>query len=821
MPSIHVAKTSFPNFLNSMCLSLILALASLLGIGTASAAETRLRECFDFDWRFHLGEEEGDHLTSYREGDWRKIDLPHDWSVELPFSPEFASGTGYLPGGVGWYRKSFQVPEEWQDREVILEFDGVHRNSEVWINGQLVGGRPYGYIPYAVRLTPHLKYGQSNVVVVRVTRKNVADSRWYPGSGIYRHVWLTVTDKVHIEQWGTFVTTPRVTSERADITVSNTVVNEADEDASVRVVTQIVGPEGRILSNQATSAPFAADHSETLAHWHTIENPIRWSTDSPTLYTAVSRIFRNGLLVDEVRTSFGIRTFRFDADDGFFLNGRNTLIKGLCLHHDAGVVGAAVPDKMLERRLRLVKALGANAVRCSHNPMADELYSLCDRIGLLVMDEAFDEWELGKRKWVKGRNVGRAGRFGYNEHFEQWAERDAADMVRRSRNHPSIILWSIGNEIDYPGDPYAHPEFFDPAAPPVEEGSPSATRLAVVAPKLIAAVKKHDPTRPVTMALSSMPTANGIGLANMLDVVGYNYQEQFYRQDHVDFPGRVIYGSENGRGRRSWQAVRDNDYISSLYLWVGFDFLGEAGEWPNHGSRAGVFDTRGMLKPQSFYQKMAWSDEPAVQLLVGAPPEDEWQRRRGFRLADRPRLWKAEAGSIVPVIVTTNCEEIRLTLNGNPIESNYSAQGGFHLARVPYAAGELNVSALRDKEIVTSDTLHAPGTAARLVLSADRKHLLADGQDVAHVEVKVVDENGVTVADSELELTVQVTGAGKLLGIDNGDQDDPTPLASTTKKFWDGRMLAVVQSGREPGGIVLEAAAEGLPNATWKLTAVE
>ncbi|TWT29758.1 Beta-galactosidase [Posidoniimonas corsicana] len=800
---------------------LLLLLSSVCLPGAACAQESPpVRELFDNDWRFQLGELEDGQSPELDDSQWRSLDLPHDWSAEAPFDPEFASGTGYLPGGVGWYRKTFNAPDEWQGREVSLHFDGVYRNSEVWLNGQRVGGRPYGYIPFSVRITPHLNVGGENVIAVRVARDEVADSRWYPGTGIYRHVWLQATDPAHIAQWGTFVTTPRITDERADILVSNTVANESDGQRKLRVVSEVVDPSGAPLSHQTTSVTLPAGGEQTLAHWHIAKEPQRWSTDSPVLYTAVTRVFDGDRLVDQTRTPFGVRSYYFDPNEGFFLNGEPTLIKGLCLHHDAGVVGAAVPDAVLERRLRLVKELGANAVRCSHNPMASELYTLCDQIGLLVMDEAFDEWELGKRKWVKGRNVGRAERFGYNEDFEEWAERDAADMVRRGRNHPSIILWSIGNEIDYPGDPYAHPEFFDPAAPPVDDGSPSVTRLAVVAPKLIAAVKRHDPTRPVTMALSNMPASNDIGLANMLDVAGYNYQEQYYEQDHRDFPGRVIYGSENGRGARSWQAVVDNDHISSIYLWVGFDFLGEAGPWPNHGSQAGVFDTRGFLKPYSYQQKKQWDSEPFVRLFVGRQRRgDGGRRRRGFGYAEHPRLWRAEEGAELPVFVVTNTDEVRLTLNGEAVEAERSRFGGDFVARLPYAAGELQVEALSDGEVVATDSLQTPGDAARLQLVADRTRLTADGQDAAHVEVRIVDRDGRLVSDSDAKVTLSVGGAGRLLGVDNGDQNDTTALKNPTKQPRDGRLLAVVQSGREPGQVEVTATAEGLAPATIQLEA--
>ncbi|MCO6043838.1 DUF4982 domain-containing protein [Aeoliella sp. ICT_H6.2] len=783
------------------------------------APSPRVRQNFDSNWKFHLSDVQDAEQAEFDDREWRVLQLPHDWSVEQPFSKEFASGTGYLPGGVGWYRKTFDVPSEWQGREVTVHFDGVYRDSQVWINGHHLGTRPYGYAPFSYRLTPHLKPGEANAIAVQVTRNEVADSRWYPGTGIYRHVWLTVTDPTHVDHWGTFVTTPRVTQERADVLVSNEVVNRNSEDIELLVATVLIDSDGQQLSEQSSTATIASGGSETLAHWHQVAEPQLWSVDTPTQYTAITKIFAEEQLIDEVRTAFGIRTYYFDPEEGFFLNGEPLLIKGLCMHHDAGVVGAAVPDEVLEYRLRLAKSLGANAVRCSHNPMAEELYTLCDQIGLLVMDEAFDEWELGKRKWVKGRNVGQAKRFGYNKDFEKWAERDIEAMVRRGRNHPSIILWSIGNEIDYPGDPYVHPESFDPGAPPIDDGSPRTTRLAVVAPRLIAAVKRHDPTRPVTMALSNMPASNDIGLANMLDVAGYNYQEQFYQQDHADFPGRVIYGSENGRSPRSWQAVVDNDFISSIYLWVGFDFLGEANEWPNHGSQAGVFDTRGFLKPESHWLKAAWSEEPFVHCFVTETRQERQGRRRWLQFADEPRSWNGQQGEPVSLMIVTNCEEVKLQLSDQELEPDMNRFGSFLSTTVDFQPGELQVIGLNDGKQVATDTLHTVGEAAKLQIKplTDTPFVAGESQDVALVEVRVTDADGNVVSNAEAEVHVEVTGSGRLLGVDNGDQNDTTPLKSPRKTTRDGRLLVIVQSTRGSEPVRVTAAAEGLEPAELML----
>ena len=455
--------------------------------------------------------------------------------------------------------------------------------------------------------------------------------------------------------------------------------------------------------------------------------------------------------------------------------------------------------------LRLLMGIGANAVRCSHNPMAPEFYDICDRLGLLVMDEAFDEWEIGKRKWVEGRNHGEAQRFGYAEDFKAWAERDLADMVRQHRNHPSVILWSIGNEIDYPTDPYVHPQSrndpdFDSF---VQRGHPSVTRLLAVAPRLIATVKRHDPSRPVTMALANAPAANGIGLADLLDVAGYNYQEQFYDEDHRVFPGRAILGSENAAWIGSWHTVLDRPYIAGLFLWAGFDFLGEADRWPAHGSSAGLFDRCGFLKPNAFAFEAAWAARPVVRAVVG----DAGRRRRlqahwTFPEAGKPTL---------EVSVFTNCQEVELRLNGRVLGTAAPDRQMRARFRVDYQPGELVAVGRNGGVEAARDVLRTAGPPARLQLAVDAS-APAPGSP-AHVIVEVVDDKGVRVPGAAHQVAAAVDGPGRLLGLDNGDQTDPTPLRSPSRRARDGRLLAIVQSAPGPGPLRLRASAPGLPPA--------
>ena len=788
----------------------------VIGSTKVECAETpRQHESFDKDWQFHLGDSPGAEDPKFDTSTWRQLDLPHDWSVEGEFSRTNASCTGYLPGGIGWYRKTFSADYSWAGRKVFVTFDGVYRDADVWINGHHLGHRPYGYSSFEYDLTPLILTNARNILAVRVERENVADSRWYPGSGIYRHVWLTLTAPVHVPLWGNYVTTPRANADSADVVAHTEVTNETAEAKSVRVFWEIEGPDSIRLTNGSRTEIIAPSGCQTFSLWQKINRPKLWSPDTPTLCTLVSCIVVDGEPKDETRTSFGIRTFYFDANQGFFLNGQNLKLKGVCLHHDGGVVGAAVPEDLLERRLKLVKEIGGNAVRCSHNPMAPELYFLCDRLGLLVMDEAFDEWEIGKRKWVEGRNVGTAHRFGYSKDFQLWAERDSGDMVRRDRNHPCIIMWSLGNEIDYPTDPYVLSETRTVEGFARDANQPQQTRLTVVAPKLISSVKHFDPTRPVTMALANMTSSDATGLAQMLDVVGYNYQEADYPKDHERFPTRVIYGSENSRGLRPWAAVRDNPYVSGQFLWVGFDFLGEAGQWPNHGSQSGLFDTRGFKKPAAWQQQALWSETPMVYIgSVGSAAGDESFRRRGR--PERHWNWPENAGKL-RVVIFSNCDKVSLLVNGHPVGEQAVGDTRMDSFSADYQPGELAAVGYRNGSAAATNSLVTAGEAAALRVEVDKTALPANGHSVAHAVVSVVDARGNLVLSSRQFVTAELQGAGRLLGVDNGDQNDPTTLSSPTKSANGGQVLALVQSDRVPGELTLKVHSPGLQGAEAKL----
>ena len=801
----------------------ILALVTLLTAAQPiwSDGPVRERRNFDQQWRFHKGEVTGAEQAGFDDTAWRKLNLPHDWSIEGPYSPDNASGTGYLPGGVGWYRKTFPLPESVRGYKVFVEFDGVYRDSDVWINGHHLGHRPYGYSSFEYDLTPHLNLGsKGNVLAVRVDHSEVGDSRYYTGSGIYRHVWLTTTQPVHVSHWGSFVHTPVVRDAEALVSVETGVVNESGAAVLVRLVTTIQDSNGREAATATVEGRLAAGESHVFAQQGAVAKPNLWSTAEPNLYTAVTRVFTGGTLSDEYRTPFGIRSIRFDPNHGFFLNGKPEKLKGVCLHHDLGALGAVFSEAALERRLKVLKDLGVNAIRCSHNPMAPELYALCDRLGLLVMDEAFDEWTAGKNKWIKGWNAGTPGKAGYHEAFEEWATRDLQDMVLRDRNHPSVILWSIGNEIDYPGDPFGHPRGRNGLKP----GMLDANLLPLTARRLIAAVKGVDGTRPVMQALADTLASNATGLAELLDVAGYNYLQQHYAEDHRLYPQRIILDSENGHSPEAWRAVAANDYVAGQFLWTGVDYLGESHQYPARGSTSGLLDLCGFRKPDSYLREALWSDRAMVYAAArearpqSSPQTDFNTGTRPGRLAEHWN-WSADPRKTIEVEVYTNCGAAELFLNGRSLGEKQVAdrlQPVLHWD-VPNQPGVVRVIGKRDGREATHFELATAGALDHLELALDRSSLQADGADVSNVEIRVVDAAGRWVHGAAQPIEVRVDGAGELAAVDSADVRDISPVQAGRRNAYEGRILAIVRAGTAAGSIVVRASAPGLKPAEFTI----
>jgi beta-galactosidase len=802
--------------------SLAAALAALiLAVVPGWAQAPRERQLFDSGWQFHLGDIAQGQLPGLADKDWRKVDLPHDWSIEGPYSQKNASGTGFLPGGIAWYRKTFQLPASMRGQKVSIHFDGIYRDSTVWINGALLGSRPYGYSSFEYDLTPHLRFGaQPNVVAVRVDRTVVADSRYYPGTGIYRHVWLNVTGPVHIAPWGAYVRTPVAGEAEALVSIETRLMNETPAEAVATVVTSILNERAEEVGTAKEEEPVAAGKDRTFAQQVVVARPSLWSLEQPHLYTAVSRVYLGGKVVDEQRTPFGIRSFYFSPDKGLVLNGRPTKMKGVCIHHDLGALGAAFFEEALERRLKSLKAIGVNAIRSSHNPMAPEFYDLCDRLGFLVMDEAFDEWIGGKRKWAEGRNNGPVSRHGYNESFEEWGVRDTQDMVLRDRNHPSIVMWSIGNEIDYPTDPFVHRLNRVDASIPVDPNAkpgPSANLMPSLQRQLIAAVKQFDTTRPVTMALADINVSNATGVADALDVVGYNYFEQFYERDHKAYPQRVIYGSENRSGLDQWRSVAINDYVGGQFLWTGMNYLGEAGRWPTRGSNSGLLDLEGFWKREAYLRQALWSDKPMVYAAAWGAGLDEsrmadWPKNIGRTQSEERWGWSSDPRKNIPIEIYTNCDSVEVLLNGRSLGEKPIAD---HLLpglvwAVPNEAGAVEVVGKKAGAVAARFQLKTLGQPARIELSPDLKTLKNAGRQVSTIEVQVVDRDGNRIPNAAQTVTFEVAGAGRLIGVGNADLTNGTPVTGSQTKLYEGRAVAVVRSATDSGKITIRATAPGL-----------
>ncbi len=800
-------------------------------VPNVSPASGRTTQDFDAGWLFSQGDFASAMMPVFDDGGWRPVTVPHDWSSDGPFRADFASGNGYAPGGIGWYRKHFSVSENFSNQCVAVKFDGIYDFSEIWINGQFVGARPYGYSSFQCDLTPFVKFGGDNVIAVRVDHSRFADSRYYTGSGIYRNVRLVVAEKLHVAHWGVCVTTPKIKNNSATVHVETTIENNSGSETNFALQTDIIAPDRKFVATAktpvkipATGAPSTASartelqqHAETVlgapsrevVQEFTVHHPQLWNLDEPKLYRAVSKIISDGKVLDEVTNTFGIREFHFDADKGFFLNGNNLKIKGVCLHHDAGPIGAAVPDKVLERRLHTLKEIGVNAIRTSHNPPDPELLDLCDRLGFLVMDEAFDEWTPMKNKWVTGRNNGAPSHFGYGEIFNEWSVKDISDLVRRDRNHPSIILWSIGNEIDYANDPFSHPVLGNEYRPQ----NPRAENLPKLAKPLIDAVKSLDTTRPVTAARANVAMSDAVGLGALLDVDGYNYQEPRYAADHKKFPKRILYGSENSHQFSAWQAVLTNDFIAGQFLWTGIDYLGEANEWPNRASGAGLLDLCGFKKPLGWFRQSLWSDQPMVYLCVSGG----FGGRRGFYGV---ASWNWRTNSTATILCFANCPRVELSLNDRIIGTKRmsEAERGILRWEIPYEPGTLKAIG-RDENgrELCHNFLQTAGAPARVELLPDTKQLYADGKDVCHVEFRIVDAHGVRVPDATPEVTFVLTGPGKILGIGNGDVNSVEDCKTNTHHAFQSRGLAILQTTATPGDITVQANAPGFEPASVTL----
>lgn len=745
-------------------------------------------EKFNEGWLFNLNDVKEASQQEYADSTWRRLSLPHDWSIEGTYSPDLASGTGYLPGGIGWYRKHFNyTPSEAGDK-TYLYFEGVYNRSDVYINGHLLGHRPNGYASFMYDLTPYLKDGD-NVISVRVDHSRYADSRYYTGSGIYRDVYLVEAPASHISQWGVGFETTVVKGKKATVKTGVAVENPVK---GMEVKTTLVNADGKTVASARKRA--SADNVLTM----TVPDVCLWSLESPYLYTLRTELIENGKVIDSSDIPVGIRTLSFDPDNGFALNGKNMKVKGVCLHHDAGALGAVVPEEVWERRLRNLKNIGVNALRMSHNPQAPVVYDIADRLGLLIMDEASDEWEFPKRKWIKGWNKGEPGFDGSYDFFEEWIERDVADMVRRDRNHPSVFLWSIGNEVDYPNDPYSHPvldgnnsAISQPMYGGYDPKAPDAMRIGEIAKRLTEVVKGIDTSRPTTGALAGVVMSNQTAYTEAVDVVGYNYTEDRYDLDHKTYPDRVIYGSENRSDYDAWKAVRDKDFIFGQFIWTGIDYLGESGAWPSRGLYTGLLDFTGKPKPRGMFRASLWSDKPVT--YIGTYPKPN---RGNWLSIDAWDNWNYEPGDTIRVVCYTNSPKARLLLDGEEVGATKpmdDATGIIHWD-VPFAPGKLTAEGIGKDEAVQSS--YSISTSARpyaIKASTDRNSFDRPGE-VAHITIGIVDENGIPVKLADNEVTVTIEGPAEIIALESGDNSDMGNYRDNRQRVFRGNLIAYVRS---------------------------
>lgn len=757
-------------------------------------------ELINDNWLFQKGDFEKASNIEFDDTKWRKLDLPHDWSVEGPISPDLASATGYLPGGIAWYRKTLEIPSSKINKKVFIYFEGIYRNGEVFINGVSMGMRPNGYISYLYDLTPYLHFGEKNTIAVRVDHSESADSRWYTGSGIYRDVYLVYANPVHIDLWGVYYTTPEVSSKKAIVQVETSLKNTSAQPAILTVIQEITDSQKKSIAKTSKKITISANKTELLTQTLNVKQPILWSLDNPYLYQLSTSVYQDKILIDQTTENVGIRTFGFDADKGFSLNGKSMKIKGVCIHHDAGALGSAVPKEVWERRLNTLKDLGCNAIRTSHNPQSPVLYEICDEIGMLVLNEAFDEWEYPKKKWLTGWNDGTPGFQGYARFFEEWGEKDLNDMVLRDRNHPSVFMWSIGNEVDYPNDPYSHPILNQEGIQQQHTqgylpDQPNAERLGGIAKRLTAIVKEHDKSRPVTAGLAGPIMSNETDYPGALDVVGYNYTERRYEQDHEKYPERIFYGSENGHSMSAWKAVRDNEYILGQFLWTGINYLGEAGRWPARGAGSGLLDMAGFIKPRGFFRQSLWSEKPMIYLGTYK------NSRNSNRLSiDAPSVWNYKNGETIRVVSYTNCQKAQLLLNGNKIEGvkNYDDETGIIYWDIPFQPGKLEVIGYNAEQGVASYSIETSKQPYSILAKVANKNI-SSKKGVAQIEIQIVDENGKSVFIADNEITCETSGPVKLIGLEASNPKDISDYSDNKLRVFNGKMIVYLQSTGETG----------------------
>jgi len=780
---------------------------------------------FNKDWKFQLGDVPNAQQPNFNDSGWRRLNLPHDWSVEGKPDSIWASATAYLPTGIGWYRKTFKIEKDANPTNRYIYFDGVMMNSEVWINGKYLGKRPSGFVPFYYEITDFVIPEADNVIAVKVDHSTFADSRWYVGSGINRNVYLIKTDPLHIDVWGVkFNAELSPDNKSAEAKINVDIINDRSLQEEITVSAILVDAHGSKVAEAQKKISIAGGEKAREILSFQITNPSLWSVDNPNMYELKVQLLKNNSEIDHQVISVGVRSIRFDADKGFFLNGVNMKMKGVCIHDDGGgAFGTAVPKGVWSRRLKMLKEGGANAIRMSHNPHADYLYDLCDELGLMVMDEAYDEWEYGKKKWIKGRNVGAPGFDGPNKFFKEWAERDTKAFVARNQNHPSIILWSIGNEVDYPNDPYTHPVLdveVGPQSSP-ERGykadRPNISETERISANLVKWIKEVDQTRLTTAALAGLNMSNFTTYPNNVDVAGYNYYERLYEEDHKKYPSRIIYGSENGKGLTTWQAVENKDYISGIYLWTGVDYLGEAGQWPSNHSNSGLLDLAGDPKSSYYFQKSLWVTEPMIYMGTSKVPVGPENIPSRGNAGPSDQTCNYAIGDSVMVFCYTNCEEVELVQNEKLIGREKLIDNPTRIISwvLPFEAGNLVAKAYKNGVEVGKYELKTVGksTSFRTTIEDETSNLI-------QLKIEIVDENNNVLTNATNVITVEVKGSGDLLGVESGDIPDATvDIQSNSRIAYYGKLLAFIQPLQKKGNIKINISSPGLESKTVTIAA--
>ena len=804
---------------HNTALSFFLMIATTLLLSVQSTNGQRVRESFNSNWKFKLDSATDYSMASANTSGWRTLNVPHDWSIEFAFDSTSPTGNGggALRGGLAWYIKKFSLPVASKNKIVSIDFDGVYMNSEVWINGHWLGLRPYGFSSFRYDLTPYLKYGaEQNVIAVKVDNSKQPNSRWYSGSGIYRNVWLVTTDKIYVDHWGTFITTPVINDKSATVRINTSIRMSGSQQKNISVTNIIYAAEGKVVAKKTTLNIVLKDTVTNVEQELQVPAPKLWSDTRPYLYKMITQVSSGGKIIDAYTTTTGIRSFLFEVDKGFLLNGKQVKINGVCDHHDLGCLGTAINTRALERQLEILKGMGCNGIRTSHNPPAPELLDLCDKMGFIVMDEAFDMWKMAKNK------------YDYHLVWDQWHKKDLQDLVLRDRNHPSVFIWSIGNEI---------PEQWD------SSGSTIAKELAGI-------VKELDNTRPITSAMNDPQPGNKIYKSGALDLVGVNYHHQSFANFQKNFPGQKFIGSETvsaleTRGQydlipsdsiRRWPSrwdipfnegnknmtvsaydnvstpwgstqeetlkeMKKHDFLSGQYIWTGFDYIGEPTPypWPARSSYFGIIDLAGFPKDVYYMYQSEWTNKDVLHLLP------HWNWKQG----DTVDVWA----------YYNHADEVELFLNGKSVGMKKKAGDDLHIMwRLPFEAGTLKAVSRKKGKVVLTKEVNTAGPAYKIELIADRKTIAADGNDLSFITVKVLDKNGNLVPDAVNLVQFEVTGGGSIAGVDNGSQTSMESFKDNKRKAFNGLCLVVIKAGKMKRDIRVKATAVCLQTAQINIT---